>query len=186
MPVLLGAAAFLAYPSVLLVLAVAGATWLYLSMGGNKVDAGDVAAMRGQIAFRVLSVKLLAFNGDRDDKTFEVHALCTPDLAENSELRGTLRDVSAATPDYWQAPAKQVYAIYKGDPEALVSRLDALIVQVSAQPGSSLPSGQRQLSDDTQERLMQIAKMWRIGPKKTKELLLEARIQPSQALLAWK
>lgn len=178
MPVLIGVCVLLLYPSLILGVGVALATWLYLRYAGMKVSSTDIAAIRGQLAFRVLSVKLLSYNGSTDDKTFEVHALVTSDFVENSDLRSQLRDAAAATPEQWEPAARTVRTVYRDAPEDLQKRLDGLIVQVSAQPCG--------VTDATQLRLMEIAKMWRIGPKQTRDLLLENHVNPSPALLAWR
>lgn len=175
------------YPSTLLAVVVGVAAWLYLVRGGETPDPGDVAAVRGQIAYRVLSVKMMALNGVVDDDACEVHALATPDYVENSILRAKLRDAAAASPEHWQSAARTVLAVYGAKAEDLVSRLNDLVVQVTAQPACIFHAdGSSDLDERVQVRLMEVAKMWGIGPNRTRAVLEDNNVVLAQPLLAWR
>lgn len=175
------------YPSTVVAVVVGVAAWLYLVRGGETPDHGDVIAVRGQIAYRVLSVKTMALNGEVDDDACEVHALATPDYVENSILRAKLRDAAAASPEHWQGAAKAVLSVYGAKAENLVSRLNDLVVQVTAQPACIFHSdGSSELDEKVQIRLMDIAKMWGIGPNRTRAVLEDNNVILAKPIVDWK
>lgn len=173
------------YPSAFLGLAVGLLVWLFLTRAGEKPEQSELARIRGQIAYRVLSVKLMALNGDVDDGSMEVHYLATADQPENSVMRALLRDAGGTTPDHWQSSARAVGAVYGA--EDLLSRLNDLVVQVTAQP-SCVPVDEYsfRLDEAVQVRIMEIAKMWKIGPNRTRRVLEDNAVIVSDRLHAWK
>jgi hypothetical protein len=173
------------YPSALLGIAVGLLVWLFLTRAGETPEQGELARIRGQIAYRVLSVKLMALNGEVDDGAVEVHYLATADQPENSVMRALLRDAGGVTPDHWQSSARAVGSIY--GPEDLLSRLNDLVVQVTAQPACVPVDGHSfHLDEAVQVRIMEIAKMWKIGPNRTRRVLEDSSVILSDRLLAWK
>lgn len=176
LPILLAITAFLIYPSLLLAAGVGILTFAYFTFGGERLAARAKATARGQIAYRMLSVKILAMNGEIDENTYHAHALVTPDEAETSELRGQLRDAAATTGQGWKELARRLRYIY--DAETLVDRLDILLVQLNAQPGPITP--------ETEQRIIEIAKIWKIGPNTLRKLMNDSEIQPGAAISAWK
>src|SRR3546814_11584786 len=101
-----------------------------------------IKLLRGQIAYRILSVKLLSLNGEMDEDTYSVHSQLTPDEPENSELRGLLRDASATSGDGWIDQARIVRHLYGADPLQLLDRLEMLVVHLAATP-QALRSAER-------------------------------------------
>jgi hypothetical protein len=176
-PILLAAIAYASYPSIILAGLVLIGSATYLRFAGEKVTGQTVALLRGQIAYRLLSVKFIGMNGAADEDTYEVHAMSTPDEPENSELRGLLRDAAATTGAGWQDQARIVRRVYGGDVAQILDRYEMLIVQLNASPDG--------VTAESQERLVELGKMWRIGPQKAHAFLAENNIQPASAMLAW-
>jgi hypothetical protein len=125
----------------------------------------------------MLNVKLLALNGEIDEDTYVAHAKLTPDEPEAAELRGKLRDAAATSGAGWQTFARTVRKVYRREPTELLDRFENIILQMRVQPGG--------LSDESQARLVELAKLWKIGPVKAKGLLAQYNIQPAAAVLAW-
>ena len=164
-PILLALATMLVYPSVLLGVAVGALAWLYLAKGGSAVGRNRIDEIRTQLAYRVLSVKLLAVSGRLDDETYRQHGVLTVDYADNSQLRGSLRDCAGGRPDGWEDSAKLLRSVFRKEPKQLSDRLRKLILQIAVQPGG--------LEDASQIRLMEIAKVWNLGPKHVRGLFEE-------------
>lgn len=187
MPILVAVATMLIYPSMVLAFLLAMGTWAYLRYAGRKVDPAARASIEGKLAFRVLSVKFLAMNGEMDDAAFETHGHSTVDEPENSALRADLRDVASRTADGWQDAARRIARVYKDEPESRFNRLNLLIVQLTSQPGSrQIQNGFRHLPDEVQDNLIRVAKLWKIGPKRFRELLADNQVAPSQAASTWR
>ncbi|AXK44088.1 hypothetical protein [Erythrobacter aureus] len=177
LPILVALIAFLLFPSVLLAGGLGTLTWLYLTFAGQSNTSRDVLIRRGKIAYRLLSVKLLTLNGDMNDDTYKVHGLLTPDEPETAELRNLLRNAAFTTGDGWKHWAREVRRVYKNEPTIILDRFEMLVVQLKA---SAAP-----VSDESQGRLVEIAKLWGIGPEKVREYLAKMEIQPSAAVAAW-
>lgn len=187
LPVLLALATMMLYPSTLLAVGVGIAAWVFLTRGGNKPEESELAIIRGQLAYRVLSVKLMTLNGEVDRDSIDVHNLATLDVLENSTLRARMRDAADVTPEHWQSSARMVGNVYGANPGDLVSRLNDLIVQVTSQPACYVVNGDEfHLAENVQVRIMEIAKMWKIGPNRTRDLLADNRVSIAQPLLAWR
>lgn len=176
-PILFAVLTLLLFPSYLAAGAVALATAAYLRFAGQGVPEHTIKLLRGQIAYRILSVKLLSLNGEMDEDTLSVHLQLTPDEPENSELRGLLRDASATSGDGWVDQARLVRQIYGADPLQILDRLEMLIVQLAATPQG--------VTEDSQARLVEISKLWKIGPEKTLRLLEESQVEISPKTIAW-
>lgn len=177
-PLILAVAAILAYPSPLLAAAVGGAAWLYLARGGSRIDPSEMLEMRTKLAYRVLSVKVLAISGRMDEQSYRIHALVTSDDAENAGLRTALRDSTGWTPQGWEHPARVLERNFRGAPAELSRRVDYLIAQIAAQPGGT--------SDASQERVMEIAKTWSLGPVHVRGLFDKHGVDMAPAILAWR
>lgn len=177
LPLLFGLVAFLLYPSILLSTGVAILVWSYLQFAGFRMDGGKRLKIRGQLAYRILSVKLLSLNGGMTDETYKHHAQLTPDEPETSELRSDLRNAAYSTGDGWEFWAREVRKVYKRDPLVILDRYEILIVQ--------LQNGEGGLSDKSQDRLIQIGKMWGVGPNKAREFLADVAVTPSPNMAAW-
>lgn len=177
-PAILAIAAMFVYPSVLLGLGVAALTWLYLAYGGNKVTPAEMLELRTKIAYRVLSVKVLAISGQFDDETYRIHALVTSDDAENAALRTSLRDSTGRTPDGWEHPARVIGSAFRKAPAELSKRLDYLIAQIAAQPNGTQDAGQT--------RIMEIARIWNLGPVHVRGLFDKNAVEMSPTILAWR
>ncbi len=177
-PVILAVCAMLLYPSVLLGAAIAALAWLYLSYGGIKISPQERLELRTKLAYRVLSVKVLAISGRFSEETYATHALVTSDDAENAVLRTRLRDAAGLTADGWEHPARVLGSSFRKAPAELSKRLGYLIAQIADQPmGTDEPS---------QIRIMEIAKMWKLGPKHVRELFDKYRVEMAPAILAWR
>jgi hypothetical protein len=185
MPILVAGTIFLAYPSLTLALGVGIVAWLYLKFGGARLEGWQAKAIRGQLAYRILSVKMMTLNGDADDDTFEVHASVTPDTSENAEMRGTLRDAAAKTPEAWQDSARMVMSVYRNEHKEVLKRFDGLVVQMTAQPDSRATATEgRYLSNGVQSRLVQIAKMWRLSAAEVHAIMDDNKVAMSDEMLA--
>ncbi|QAY80250.1 hypothetical protein [Sphingosinicella sp. BN140058] len=146
-------------------------------LGGEEIDRDVPYAIDAQLAYRVLCAKLLQLNGRLDADTYEVHQKFTPDEPETSELRGSLRDAAATTPLGWQRSARDLAYRFKRFPDTLLDRFEHLIIQMNASPDGVTVSGQA--------ALVELARLWGIGPNKTLEIFVEWRVQPLQPVLAW-
>jgi hypothetical protein len=177
-PAILAIAAMFVYPSILLGLGVAALAWLYLAYGGSKVSPAEALELRTKIAYRVLSVKTLAISGLFDEDTYSTHALVTSDDSENAALRTVLRDSTGWTPDGWEHPARVIGSSFRKAPGELSKRLGYLIAQIAAQPNGTQDAGQI--------RIMEIAKMWGLGPKHVRELFEKNAVEMAPAILAWR
>lgn len=177
MPFLVAVLALLLYPSLVLAVGLGLITAAYLRFGGRPVPRATMKLLNGQIAYRMLSVKLLALNGTSDADTYHVHAMLTPDEPENAELRGLLRDAAATTGAGWKSFARTVRAVYGADPAQLLDRFEMLILQLRAQPEG--------VTAETQDRLIHLAKQWKIGPQKARSFLTDNNVTLSPAMLAW-
>ena len=176
-PLLLASLVMFLYPMAVPVIGVAVISWLYLTFGGQTIGSGHRLGIRQQLAYRVLSVKMMAFNGEIDDDTLDVHATVVVDNYTNSRLRGMLRDAAGASTDDWKASARVIYTIFRKENHELLKRMDELILQLTAQPNSRADiKGNRYLSQEVQTRLMEIARIWKIGPNQMKTLLGEHRV----------
>lgn len=182
-PALLAAAALLVYPSWTVALVVAILSWLYLRYAGSKPRAAELSRIRLELAFRTLSVKALAISGDYDQVTYDVHAVNTPDLAENSSLRALLRDAAGATHDGWKDAARRVRRGARKDPAELHTLLTGLVIQMTSQPSARVAGGAHYvLSDEKQRFLMEVGKLWGIGPKTLRGILSQNHVAPSADL----
>lgn len=182
-PVLIAAAIFLAFPSLTVALGVGGLAWMYLQFAGRKPRAAELSKIRVELAFRTLSVKALAISGDYDQVTYDVHAVNTPDLAENSTLRAKLRDAAGVTHDGWKQAAKRVKRACRKDQEQLYDLLTGLVIQMTSQPSArTTRKGQYHLSDEKQRFLVELAKMWGMGPKTLRGVLASNSVPPSADL----
>lgn len=177
LPLLFALLSFLLYPSLLLAGTVGLLAWGYLVFAGEDVSTNQRAAMRGKIAFRILSVKLLRLNGNVDENTYHHHGQLTADEPENSELRSDLRNAAFPVGDGWEFWAKEVWQVYRRMPLTVLDRYYSLFVQMA--------NGQDGLSDESQRRLLQIAKMWGIGPEKTREYLTNLDLTPIPEIENW-
>ncbi len=177
LPILVALIAFFLFPSVLLAGTLGALVWLYLSFAGQSNTAKQKLIRRGQIAYRLLSVKLLTLNGDMNEDTYKVHGLLTPDAPETGELRNLLRNAAFTTGDGWKHWAHEVRRVYKGNALEILDRFEMLVVQLKS---SAAP-----VSDESQSRLIEIAKLWGIGPEKAREYLAEMEIEPSAEMAAW-
>lgn len=149
----------------------------YVAFAGKKIRPGVLATHSGQIAYRMLSVKLLTLNGEMNENTYHVHALITPDAPETSELRGDLRNAAFVAGHDWEHWADQVHAYYKHDPHLILDRYETLIVQLRASVAG--------ISVESQDRLIHIGKKWGVGPSKAREFLAEMKQEPSERMAAW-
>src|SRR3546814_789173 len=136
-----------------------------------------IKLLRGQIAYRILSVKLLSLNGEMDEDTYSVHSQLTPDEPENSELRGLLRDASATSGDGWIDQARIVRQIYGADPLQILDRLEMLVVQLAATPQG--------VTEESQARIVEVCKLWKVGPEKVLRIFEENQVQISTKTIAW-
>jgi hypothetical protein len=177
-PLLLAIAVLLAYPSMLLAAGLGLLAWIYLAHGGRKVSKNEAVEIRSHIAYRVLSVKLLAISGEFDETTYEMHALMTSDFSENAALRGTLRDCAGWRADGWEHSARVLASLYHNQPDQLSVRLHRLIAQVMVQPGGN--------AEATQSRIVDVAKVWKLGPKHVRGLFSEQGVEMTPAVLAWR
>src|SRR3546814_7376256 len=96
-PILFAVLTLLLFPSYIAAGAVGLATAVYFRFAGQGVPEHTIKLLRGQIAYRILSVKLLSLNGEMDEDTYSVHSQLQPDEPENSELRGLLREDRKST-----------------------------------------------------------------------------------------
>jgi hypothetical protein len=176
-PILFAVLTLLLFPSYLAAGIVGVATAAYFRFAGQSVPDQTVKLLRGQIAYRILSVKLLSLNGEMDEDTYSVHSQLTPDEPENSELRGLLRDAAAMSGDGWKDQARIVRKVYGADPLQIIDRFEMLIVQIAATPQG--------VTEDSQARLVEISKLWQVGREKAIELFLESKIDPTAKTLAW-
>lgn len=176
-PVLFAIVTILLFPSYLTAALVGFASMAYMHLAGQKVASQTTRLLRGQIAYRLLSVKLLSLNGEMDEDTFRVHAQLTPDEPENSELRGDLRNAAVLDGSDWKDQARIVRQIYGRDPVQIVDRLDKLLVQMNATPHG--------VTEDSQARIVEISKLWKIGREKTIELFQNNHVAPTQETLVW-
>jgi len=182
-PALIAAAIFLVFPSWTVALTLGGLAWLYLHFAGRKPRVAELSRIRIELAFRTLSVKALAISGDYDQITYDVHAVNTPDLAENSTLRALLRDAAGASHDGWRQAARRVKRACRKDQEQLYDLLTGLVIQMTSQPSArSSRKGQYLLSDDKQRFLFDVAKMWGIGPKTLRGILANNSVPPGADL----
>lgn len=177
MPILVAVLSLLLVPSPLLAVGLGLLVAAYLRFGGERVEPVTMKLLRGQIAYRLLSVKLLALNGPTDEDTYRVHGLLTPDQPENAELRGLLRDAAALTGAGWKGQARIVRAVYGKEPAEIVDRYEKLLLQFRAQP---VP-----VSADTEARMVELGKIWKIGPDKARHLFAKNGIEMSPVMLAW-
>ncbi|QAY80126.1 hypothetical protein [Sphingosinicella sp. BN140058] len=177
-PVLAFVLAVLLVPSTVAAAVLALLVFAYLKYAGQPFNRADANNLRAQIAYRLLSVKLLALNGPMDDDTFDVHADIAPDEPQAAELRGKLREAAFAYPDDWAEYARQVYRAYRKDPVQLADRLEFIVCQLRATPGN--------ISADSQDRLIQLAKSWKFGPEHVRGLLAKFKAPASSNMLAWK
>ena len=182
LPLILAFGSFALYPSTLLSLALGVGSWLYLARFGEKPDPEVLRQIPGQLAYRVLSVKLLALNGPVDERAAEIHALATPDYVENAMLRARLRGAASAADDGWQDAARTIQAVYGSNPDDVVRKFGDLVAQITGQDCTPYVDGHYDLAPDTLERLGEIARMWRIGPARMNEALADNHVRIDAAL----
>src|SRR3546814_4374273 len=68
-PILFAVLTLLLFPSYIAAGAVGLATAVYFRFAGQGVPEHTIKLLRGQIAYRILSVKLLSLNGEMDEDT---------------------------------------------------------------------------------------------------------------------
>src|SRR3546814_7905548 len=93
-PILFAVLTLLLFPSYIAAGAVGLATAVYFRFAGQGVPEHTIKLLRGQIAYRILSVKLLSLNGAMDEDTYSVHSQLTPDErseGHTSELKSLMR-----------------------------------------------------------------------------------------------
>src|SRR3546814_1444611 len=157
--------------------AVGLATAVYFRFAGQGVPEHTIKLLRGQIAYRILSVKLLSLSGEMDEATVSFHSQLTPDEPENSELRGLLRDASATSGDGLIDQARIVRQIYGADPLQILDRLEMLVVQLAATPQG--------VTEESQARIVEVCKLWKVGPEKVLRIFEENQVQISTKTIAW-
>lgn len=182
-PALFALATFLVLPSWVAAVSVGLFCWIYLQFAGRKPRAAELATIKTELAFRTLSVKALAISGDYDQITFDVHAVNTPDMMENSALRALLRDAAGATHDGWKQAARRVRQGARKKPQMLHTLMTGLVIQMTSQPSARIPGSRYyKLSDEKQKFLMELGKMWGIGPRTLRGILEKNEVAPSAEL----
>ena len=185
-PILFASAAMLIYPSWTVGGVVALLSWFYLQFAGRKLHREELSTITTELAFRTLSVKALAINGDYDDITYDVHQVNTPDLPENSIMRARLRNAAGASHDGWKEAARRVRRGAKNDPAKLHTLLNGLVIQLTSQPSARTPvQGVYNLTKEVQLFLLEVAKMWGIGPNNLRSIL-DKRHVPVRKDIAFK
>lgn len=179
-PILLAVMIYLAYPSMVIAGAVAALAWLYLTMAGSKPRREQLATIRRDLAYRTLSVKALAISADYDQTTYDVHAINTPDEPENSALRAKLRDAAAASRDGWKQAARRLRRETRKDQRALLEHLSGIVIQLTAQPSARVAgSAHYRLDDEVQDFLVALGKIWGIGPRNVRDVLVRNQVMPN-------
>src|SRR3546814_11387955 len=107
-PILFAVLTLLLFPSYIAAGAVGLATAVYFRFAGQGVPEHTIKLLRGQIAYRILSVKLLSLNGEMDEDTYSVNSQLTHDEPANSEQRGLLRDAHHTSGAGWIDHARTV------------------------------------------------------------------------------
>lgn len=177
LPILAASTAYLIFPSLLLALAIALLIHAYFKFAGDGVSAYQRALLRGQLSFRMLTVKLLSLNGGMSDEAYHRHQMDIPDTLENSELRSELRNVAFVNGEDWKHWARTLRRIYRNKPEVILDRYQTIVGQLAATSHG--------ITDDSQGRLVELAKAWGIGPKSARECFAKAQVRPEGAMLAW-
>lgn len=184
MPLLIAIAALLIYPSYILAAVLGLGAFAYIKFAGSHEDDDRIPHIAHQLAYRVLCVKLLAFNGEQDQASLEVHGTAVLDDMENAYMRRELRAAASVTPEYWKDAARTVARYSGGSSEFFLTRFESIIVQLTAQP-CSRGQGQFHLRDEVQDRLIDLAKLWKIGPKTVRNILRDNQVVPSERLQKW-
>lgn len=179
-PILLALMIYLAYPSMVIAGSVAGLAWLYLAFAGARPRREQLAHIRRDLAYRTLSVKALAITGGYDQTTYDVHAINTPDEPENSALRAKLRDAAAASRDGWKQAARRLRKETRRDQRMLLDHLSGIVIQLTSQPGARVAGSRHyRLDDEVQDFLVDLGRVWGIGPRNVREVLVRNDVMPS-------
>src|SRR3546814_15094737 len=88
-----------------------------------------------------------------------------------------LRDASATSGDGWIDQARIVRQIYGADPLQILDRLEMLVVQLAATPQG--------VTEESQARIVEVCKLWKVGPEKVLRIFEENQVQISTKTIAW-
>lgn len=188
MPILIMLGVLLVYPSFLLAGFAGLASFAYILFGGNSDDQDRIDGILHKLAFRSLCIKLAVFNGPTDQRALEVHTEIMHDFADNAYRRRDLRIAASATPEFWEPLARMIYQAGRKDAFFLTSRYRSILVQLTSQPENrrqASPAGHF-LREEVQERMIQLAKIWKLGPKTTRELFEQQKVVIGPTLAGWK
>ena len=152
------------------------AFWLFTNMNDadDEPTKEDMQRVGQDLATRVLAVKVSKMTGPVEGLMADGFNELYPETGEHIELRTELKNAAHATSEDWKHFAHIAYKTMRNHPDQLYQEFRSLVLIAD--------SGEDKIEERVVDVLVEIAQIWKIGPKTLAHTFEELNIPFSERM----